>query len=188
MQGLHLCICTYNTLAQGTILHYCTSPRSSMTLYSVFVFCSGSVEVTRLDLSGSNAATSSIFLNCHGNRDGYRNGRMSKPAKKESKSSSNQTPTMRSAKTIAYGCHLGYTPPTFNTKPSEKRKVKKKKKRVTTYSMVRRCERRHLVSVARVFKIEQLDLLSDLPRRQPRTPFVHQLSEDAVRPTLLHLA
>lgn len=32
------------------------------------------------DLSGSNAATSSIFLNCHGNRDGYRNGRISKPA------------------------------------------------------------------------------------------------------------
>lgn len=33
-----------------------------------------------VDLSGSNAATSSIFLNCHGNRDGYKNGRMSKPA------------------------------------------------------------------------------------------------------------
>lgn len=50
--------------------------------YSVFVFCSGSIEVTTFDLSGSNAATSSIFLNCHGNRDGYRNGRRSKPAKK----------------------------------------------------------------------------------------------------------
>lgn len=35
------------------------------------------------DLSGNNAATSSIFLNCHGNRDGYRNGRMSKPAEKK---------------------------------------------------------------------------------------------------------
>jgi hypothetical protein len=94
---------------------------------------------------------------------------------------------MRSAKTIAYGCHLGYTPPTSNIKLSETRKVKKKK-RVTAYSMVRRCERRHLVPVARVFKIEQFDLLGDLSRRQPRTPFVHQLGEDAVRPTLLHLA
>jgi hypothetical protein len=36
-----------------------------------------------LDLSGSSAATSSIFLNCQGNRDGYRNGRISKPTKKK---------------------------------------------------------------------------------------------------------
>ncbi len=42
--------------------------------------------------------------------------------------------------------------------------------------------------VARVFKVEQLDLLGDLPRRQPRPPLVHQLGEDAVRSALLHLA
>lgn len=44
------------------------------------------------------------------------------------------------------------------------------------------------MSVARIFKVEQLDLLGDLPRRQPRPPLVHQLGEDAVRSALLHLA
>jgi hypothetical protein len=63
-----------------------------------------------------------------------------------------------------------------------------KSKEEQTYSMVRRCQRRHLVPVARVFKIEHFDLLGYLSRRQPCTPFVHQLSEDAIRPTLLHLA
>lgn len=89
--GRTSCICTYSTThltvqyciaprATAQLLH--TSPRSSSTLilYSVFVFCSSSIEVATL-LSGSNAATSLIFLNCHGNRDGYRNGRMSKPEK-----------------------------------------------------------------------------------------------------------
>jgi hypothetical protein len=128
MQGLHLCICTYNTLARYNTV-YCTSPRSpsSLILYSVFVFCSGSVEVTMLDLSGSSAATSSIFLNCHGNRDGYRNGRMSNPARRKVISVSNWTPTMRSAKTTTYGCHPGCTPPTLKTKPSKRRKVECKK-------------------------------------------------------------
>ena len=32
--------------------------------------------------SGRTAATSSIFLNCHGKRDGYRKGRISNPGKK----------------------------------------------------------------------------------------------------------
>lgn len=68
-----------------TQLHYTVQychPRCDCTTterHSVFVLCSCSTGVTTLDLSGSNAATSSIFLNCHGNLDGYRNGRMSKP-------------------------------------------------------------------------------------------------------------
>jgi hypothetical protein len=93
IQGLHRCICTYMTFcasAQHRISHPstrdCPSPRSSEHLipYSVFVFCSSSTEVTSVDLLGSNAATSSIFLNCQGNREGYRNGRKSKPAKQYS--------------------------------------------------------------------------------------------------------
>jgi hypothetical protein len=54
-----------------------THVRFVATHYSVLVFCSGST--SDADLSGSNAATSSIFLNCHGKRDGYKKGRMSKP-------------------------------------------------------------------------------------------------------------
>jgi hypothetical protein len=54
--------------------------------------------------------------------------------------------------------------------------------------VVRRRERRHLVPVACVLKVEQLHLFRNLPWRQPRSPLVHQLREDAVRPTLLHLA
>lgn len=53
--------------------------------------------------------------------------------------------------------------------------------------MIRRRERRHLVSVARILKVEQLHFLGDLPRRQPRAPLVNELGEDAVRSTLLHL-
>jgi hypothetical protein len=136
---------------------------TKLYFYSVFVFCSGSIEVATLDLSGSNAATSSIFLNCQGNRDGYRNGRMSKPVgskKKKLFSFNTEANDAKRQNNDTYGCHPGYTPPTRNTKPSEKGR----KKRVTAYSMVRRCKRRHFVTVARVFKIEQFDLLSDLSR------------------------
>ena len=77
------CTRTYNTISShGTtrLLHVVAESKcTKLYFYSVFVFCSGSIEVATLDLSGSNAATSSIFLNCQGNRDGYRNGRMSKP-------------------------------------------------------------------------------------------------------------
>lgn len=45
-------------------------------LQSIFAFASAGCTVLR---SGSDAATSSIFLNCQGNLEGYRNGRRSKP-------------------------------------------------------------------------------------------------------------
>ncbi len=57
-----------------------------------------------------------------------------------------------------------------------------------TYGVVRRRERRHFVPIPCILKVEQLDLVRDLPRRKPCAPFVHQLREDAVRPTLLHLS
>ncbi len=100
----------------------------SLILYSVFFFCSGSTEFSTLDLSGSNAATSSIFLNCHGKRDGYRNGRMSNPAKKNSRIlKPDATMPSQKIKPMTYGCHLGYTLPTRSqNKPSEKKDVKEK--------------------------------------------------------------
>ena len=69
--------------------------------YSVFVFCSGST----LDLSGRAAATSSIFPNCHGKRDGYKNGRMSKPVRHVS------TLTTATLNQSTHGCHRDCTPP-----------------------------------------------------------------------------
>ena len=45
-------------------------------VYAIFCFASAADMV---DLSGKEAATASIFLNCHGNLEGYKNGRRSNP-------------------------------------------------------------------------------------------------------------
>lgn len=58
------------------------------------------------DLSGRDAATASIFLNCHGNLEGYRNWRKSKPTKCVRSVAEDLRRTQ-----FAYGCHLGYIAP-----------------------------------------------------------------------------
>ena len=116
-----------------------------------------------LDLSGRAAATSSIFPNCHGKRDGYKNGRMSKPV--------GYVSTLVPAAPIqsTHDCHQDCTLPGKRNEVITSRSAMHGR----TYGVVRWRERRHLVPVACVLKVEQLHLIRNLPWRQPRPPLVH---------------
>lgn len=54
--------------------------------------------------------------------------------------------------------------------------------------MVRRRERRHLVSIPRMLEKEQLDLFRNLVRTQDTSPFVDQFGKHAVGPAFRYFA
>jgi hypothetical protein len=72
----HYNICILYTHCTAPITYTLFSLRYHNANYSVL---SLSIAEPRFDLSGRTAAMSSIFLNCHGKREGYRKGRKSNP-------------------------------------------------------------------------------------------------------------
>ena len=126
------------------LLSSCDSYRIS---YAVFFLATCAFP---LDLSGKAAATSSIFLNCQGNREGYKKGRRSNPrgtGESTCQSFSWQLTVVIRAVLFLQSYFSGQVVRTAAH---------------GTYSVVGWRERGHLVPVPCILEEEQLNLLSDL--------------------------